>query len=74
MRLSLKNRAEESDFRRLKFSARNSFLKSVSMVFINVSLAGGYDSVFSSVVGFTTVNGSLTISRGKVTIDRIIIK
>jgi hypothetical protein len=52
----------------------NEYLSINSISNINVSLAGGYDSVFSSVVGFTTVNGSLTISRGKVTIDRIIIK
>jgi hypothetical protein len=41
---------------------------------IVVTLKGGYDCGFTSNPGFTAVKGSLTISSGKVTIEKIIIK
>lgn len=55
-------------------------IKAKAMVFtaldlnrdIAVTLAGGYDSMLSSVVDFTTVNG-LTISLGSATIDKIVV-
>jgi hypothetical protein len=41
---------------------------------IAISLIGGYDSGFASVTGFTTLSGSLTISRGSVIVTNLIIK
>lgn len=40
----------------------------------SIVLKGGYDQTYTSQIGYTTLDGSLTISLGKVTIDRIIIK
>jgi uncharacterized repeat protein (TIGR02543 family) len=40
----------------------------------NVSVEGGYYCDFSTAPGFTYINGSVTISRGTVTMDRIVIK
>jgi hypothetical protein len=39
-----------------------------------VTLRGGYDSDFLLNLSMTTLNGSLTIKGGKVTIEKIIIK
>jgi hypothetical protein len=39
-----------------------------------VFLQGGYDSEFTSNPGFTTLNGSLMISLGKLTIENLVIK
>jgi hypothetical protein len=39
-----------------------------------VTLEGGYDCTYSSNPGFTTVNGTLTIKDGKVTVENLIIK
>jgi hypothetical protein len=41
---------------------------------INISLRGGYDSVFGTNPHMTTIIGSLTIRGGAVTIDRIMIR
>lgn len=40
----------------------------------SVTLEGGYDSTFTSNPTATTINGSLTISNGAVTVDKIIIQ
>ena len=39
-----------------------------------VSLKGGYNNDFTSVIGFTTVNGNLTIIGGTLTIENLIIQ
>ena len=41
---------------------------------IPVTLKGGYDATFTGNSGFTTINGSLTISAGTVTLENIVIK
>ncbi len=41
---------------------------------IPVSLQGGYDSPFGSQMGFTTLQGALTISRGTVNVGNIILQ
>lgn len=41
---------------------------------IAVSMQGGYDAAFESQPGFTTINGSLTVSKGTVIIGNVIIK
>jgi photosystem II stability/assembly factor-like uncharacterized protein len=41
---------------------------------ISVTLMGGFNSDFSSNDSFTTINGSLTISNGIITLDKIMIK
>jgi subtilisin family serine protease len=41
---------------------------------ISVTLQGGYDCVFLSDPGWTTLNGNLTISAGSVKIENLIIK
>ncbi len=40
---------------------------------ISVNLLGGYDPAFASQAGFTTINGTLTISRGTVTVGNVIV-
>lgn len=40
----------------------------------SIVLKGGYDQTYTSQIGYTTLDGSLTIGLGKVTIDRIVIK
>jgi hypothetical protein len=41
---------------------------------IAVWLTGGFNCAYSSVTGFTTISGSLTISGGPVTVTNLIIK
>ena len=41
---------------------------------ISVMLRGGYNADFNSAAGFTTIHGSLTIGRGTVLIDKLIIQ
>jgi hypothetical protein len=41
---------------------------------INIALDGGYDCAFSSNAGSSTISGSMTISKGIVTIDRVTIR
>lgn len=41
---------------------------------VSVTIKGGYDDQYSTNSGMTTVNGSLTISRGSAVLDRILIK
>lgn len=39
-----------------------------------ITLNGGYDSVFSSSTGYSTITGTLTIETGTLTVDKLIIK
>jgi PKD repeat protein len=41
---------------------------------ISVTLKGGYDATFAGNTGFTTINGSLTITSGTVTVENIVIQ
>jgi hypothetical protein len=41
---------------------------------ISVTLKGGYDSLFTTNAAFTTINGSLTITDGTVTVENIVIQ
>jgi hypothetical protein len=41
---------------------------------INVALHGGYDCAFSSNTSVSTINGSMTVGRGTVTIDQVTIR
>jgi len=40
----------------------------------NLQLKGGYNSSFSSQLGYTTLQGSLSITSGSVVVDRLVIK
>ncbi len=40
----------------------------------SVTLKGGYDAGYSASTGFTTLKGILTVTRGAVTVDKIVIK
>jgi C1A family cysteine protease len=40
---------------------------------VTVTLQGGYDDTFATVTGYSTIRGSLTVTAGGVTLDRIII-
>jgi len=40
---------------------------------ISVALQGGYDTLFTTVSGYTTLNGSLIVSNGTLTVDRLVI-
>jgi hypothetical protein len=39
-----------------------------------ITLNGGYDNLFGAATGMTTVNGTFTIGRGQMIVDRLIIK
>ena len=39
----------------------------------NLTLSGGYDSIYSSNNGYTTISGSLTLAKGSLTVDRLVI-
>jgi len=41
---------------------------------VAVTLEGGYNPDFTSILGYTTINGSLTITNGTVTVENIIIQ
>ena len=41
---------------------------------IPLTLQGGYDSAFNTRIGFTTLHGSLTVSRGSLVVDRVIVR
>ena len=41
---------------------------------VSITLSGGYSCDYSMNPGFTTVNGTLTISQGAVTIENLIIQ
>lgn len=40
----------------------------------NLQLKGGYNSSFSSQLGYTTLQGSLSITSGSAVVDRLVIK
>jgi len=40
----------------------------------SVTLKGGYDAGYSASTGFTTLKGILTVTRGAVTVDKIVTK
>ena len=39
----------------------------------NLTLSGGYDSTYSSNNGYTIMSGSLTLAKGALTVDRLVI-
>ncbi|HMN02116.1 MAG TPA: S8 family serine peptidase [Geobacter anodireducens] len=41
---------------------------------VRFTLQGGYDAFFTSATGYTTLQGSLTLARGAVTVDRLIVR
>lgn len=41
---------------------------------IRLTLSGGYDDTYSTVVGVTAIQGTLTIGRGTVTLENIEIR
>ena len=41
---------------------------------IRITLQGGYDSGFGVISGFTALDGVLTIVRGGLTVDRLVVK
>ncbi|BET58956.1 S8 family serine peptidase [Geobacter sp. 60473] len=41
---------------------------------VRFTLQGGYDTFFTSATGYTTLQGSLTLAKGAVTVDRLIVR
>ena len=40
---------------------------------VSTTLLGGYDTLFTTAAGYTTLSGSLVVSSGTLTVDRLVI-
>lgn len=61
----------------------NAVMKSMGVTFcenldinrgIAVALNGGYDSAFQNLIGYTVIDGTLTVSTGSVVTDRLVLQ